>query len=228
MKTQIEIYLGEIEEKLRREQEMVTDAVLDSMKAFDALDLSLASKVKEASRSIEELSDNVEAHVFETIARRQPVARDLRKLAAYLHVAHSFYRMGRYAYKVAHIVYLSQGLQHYKELQILPHMAQMAKRTVDIAMNALLTGDLSGIGELEELEAQIDKETEDMFEEIVGYLRQRQDITRMSLFYILVGRYFERTSDHAFMIAERAIYMVTGKKRKLGLAYRDRKSTAPH
>jgi phosphate transport system protein len=228
MKTQTEIYIEEIEEKLRREQGMATGAILDSMKAFEALDLSLASKVKETSTAIEELSDNVEGHVFETIARRQPVAKDLRKLAAYLHVAHSLYRIGRYSYKIAHIVYLSQGLQHYKELQILPRMAQMAKSTVDIAMNALLTGDLSGIGELEELEARMDRETEDMFEEIVGYLRQRQDITRMSLFYILVGRYFERTSDHAFMIAERAIYMVTGKKRKLGLAYRDRKSTAPH
>ncbi|RDE12895.1 MAG: hypothetical protein C4K47_07140 [Candidatus Thorarchaeota archaeon] len=228
MKTQIEIYLGEIEQKLRREQEITTGAILDSIKAFEGLDLSLASKLKETSTAIEELSDNVEAHVFETIARRQPVAKDLRKLAAYLHVAHSLFRIGRYTYKIAHMVNLAQGLKHYKELEILPRMAETAKKTLDIAMDAVITGDLSHIDELEKLEVQMDKDTEDMFEEIVGYLRERQDITRMSLFYILVGRYYERTSDHAFMIAERAIYMVTGKKRKLGLAYRGRKSTAPH
>ena len=33
-----------------------------------------------------------------------------------------------------------------------------------------------------------------------------------SLYYVIVGRYFERAADNAFSIAERAIYMVTGEK----------------
>ena len=82
--------------------------------------------------------------------------------------------------------------------------------------------------ELEKLEAESDKETEDMFQEISEYLRKMDGIERMSMFYVIVGRYFERAADHAFQMAERAIYMVTGKKRKLGSAYRRTDYVAPH
>jgi phosphate uptake regulator len=50
----------------------------------------------------------------------------------------------------------------------------------------------------------------------------------MAMFYVIVGRYFERAADQAFYIAERAVYMVTGKRRRLGLAYKGTASQAPH
>jgi phosphate transport system protein len=228
MKSQLEFYMAEIEKRLERLQELTTKALRDSMAAFEKLDIALASDVKKQSGDIDELADKVEDNVFETIARRQPVARDLRKLASYLQVAHNLYRVGRYAYKVAHITELCQGLEHYKELETLPHLAELAIETVDIAMNAILKGDLSRIEELEKLEAETDRETEDMFQEISDYLRKMDGIERMSMFYVIVGRYFERAADHAFQIAERAIYVVTGEKRKLGLAYRRTDYIAPH
>ncbi len=228
MKSQLEFYMGEIEKRLERLQELTTKALMDSMTAFEKLDPALASNVKKQSEDIDELADKVEGNVFETIARRQPVARDLRKLASYLQVAHNLYRVGRYAYKVAHITELCQGLQHYKELETLPHLAKLAIETIDIAMNAILKEDLSRIEELEKLESETDKETEDMFQEISDYLRKMDGIERMSMFYVIVGRYFERAADHAFQIAERAIYVVTGEKRKLGLAYRRTDYVAPH
>jgi phosphate transport system protein len=228
MKTQLEFYMAEIEKRLERLQELTTKALMDAMVAFEKLDPDLASNVKKQSGDIDELADKVEDNVFETIARRQPVARDLRKLASYLQVAHNLYRVGRYAYKVAHITELCQGLEHYKELETLPHLAKLAIETIDIAMNAILKGDLSRIEELEKLEAETDRETEDMFQEISDYLRKMDGIERMSMFYVIVGRYFERAADHAFQIAERAIYVVTGEKRKLGLAYRRTDYVAPH
>jgi phosphate uptake regulator len=48
------------------------------------------------------------------------------------------------------------------------------------------------------------------------------------MFYIIVGRYFERAADQAFSIAERATYMVTGERKKLGLAYKGSAPDAPH
>ena len=81
---------------------------------------------------------------------------------------------------------------------------------------------------LEKLEAESDKETEEMFQEISEYLRRQEGIERMSMFYVIVGRYFERAADHAFQMAERAIYMKTGAKKKLGLAYKRKDSIGPH
>ena len=228
MKTQLEFYIEEIANRLRRLYELSSDALMQSMKAFEHLDNELASEVKDFDDDIQELSEKIEANIIETIARRQPVAGDLRKLATYLQVSHHLHRVGRYAYKIAHIVNLCQGLEHYKELESLPYLAELAKNTLNIAMKGILENDLTRIDELEKLEAESDRETTEMFAEIAEFLRTRQDITTMSMFYVIVGRYFERAADQAFSIAERAIYMVTGERKKIGLAYKGSASEAPH
>ena len=227
MSSQLDHYLGEIKKKIRELQEKATDAFMDSMSAFENLDQEKAAKVKEASTEIEELASKIENSVFETIARRQPVAKDLRELATYLQVAHHLYRIGRYSFKIAHIVKLCEGLKHFKELITLPLLARISKDTINYAMKGIIDKDLSMIDELEELEAQSDRETGEMFEEITEYLRKRKDITTMAMYYVIVGRYCERAADHAFSIAERAVYMVTGEKKKLGLAYKDQPDDAP-
>ncbi len=224
----LEFHLKEINKKISEMHEVVIDTFMKSMKAFELLDQSMASEVKEMSQEIEELAQRIEDNVFETIARRQPVAKDLRQLSTYLQVTHHLYRIGRYSYKIAHIVRLCKDLEHFKELISLPLLARIARDTINIAMMGVLQGDLSQIDELEKLEAQSDKETGEMFEEITEYLRKRKDITTMAMFYVIVGRYCERAADHAFSITERAVYMVTGERKKLGLAYKGQSSESPH
>ncbi len=228
MKTQLEFYMDEIEERLRRLHELCTHALKEAMQSFKDLDMDSATNVKELSREIEELAEKVEDNVFETIARRQPVAKDLRKLATFLHISHHMYRLGRYAYKVAHIVKLCEGIEHYKPLETLPRLSELADQCLSIAMSAVLDDDLSRIKELEQLEAESDRETEEMFVEISEYLRKLENIEKMSMFYVIVGRYYERAADHAFQMAERGYYMVTGEKKKLGKAYHRADAPAPH
>ncbi|UCH05177.1 MAG: hypothetical protein JSW05_03155, partial [Candidatus Thorarchaeota archaeon] len=172
LRTQLEIHLEEIARKVRKLHEMSSDAFGQSMKAFEKLDQEQAGNVKTQSATLEEMVENIEASVFETIARRQPVASDLRRLATYLQVAHNLYRVGRYAYKIAHIVNLCEGLEHFKELESLPYLADLAQRTLAIAMKGILDGDLSEVDQLEKLESDSDKETSEMFEEIVEFLRK--------------------------------------------------------
>ena len=228
MATQLEYHLKAIVKRLRTLHELATKSLIDAMSAFKELDQDLAHKVKELTSEIEELSENIESNVFETIGRRQPVAKDLRRLSVYLQISHSLFRVGRYSYKIAHITNLCEGLQHFKELESLPFLAELAKKTLDIAMKGILDEDLSQFDELEKMEAESDRETSEMFEEIAQYLRERDDIEKMALFYIIVGRYCERAADQAFLIAEKAVYVITGERKKLGLAYKGVASQAPH
>ena len=184
MATQLEYHLKAIVKRLRTLHELATKSLIDAMSAFKELDQDLAHKVKELTSEIEELSENIESNVFETIGRRQPVAKDLRRLSVYLQISHSLFRVGRYSYKIAHITNLCEGLQHFKELESLPFLAELAKKTLDIAMNGILDEDLSQFDELEKMEAESDRETSEMFEEIAQYLRERDDIEKMALFYI--------------------------------------------
>lgn len=228
MKTQLEFYLEEIRRRLERLHQLVEKAFLDSMDSFKNLDQEAAAKVKDMADDIDELEEKIEDNVLETIGRRQPVATDLRRLSVYLQTAHNLHRVGRYAYKIAHITYLCKDLQHFKELESLPLLADLAKQTIDIAMKGIIDGDLSKFGDLEKLESDSDRETSEMFDEIAQFLRERDGIEKMALHYIIIGRYCERAADQAFQIAEKAVYMVKGKRVKLGLAYKGRASQAPH
>ena len=149
MKTQLEFYIEEIEKRLERLQEMSVSSFMKAMKAFEDLDQESAAEVKEFTEDIEELQLKIEGDVFETIARRQPVAKDLRKLATYLQVSYHLYRIGRFAHKIAHVTCLSKGIEHFKKLESLPYMADLARKTLDISMKALLKGDLSELKKLE-------------------------------------------------------------------------------
>ena len=172
MGTQLEFYLKEIEKRLRNLHELTAKSLYDAMEAFKELDQGLATKVKELSTEIEEISEKIESSVIETIGRRQPVAVDLRKLSVYLQISHSLFRIGRYSYKIAHITNLCEKLEHFKELESLPYLKDLAIKTLDIAMKGILDHDLSQIDELEKMESDSDRETSEMFEEIADYLRR--------------------------------------------------------
>ncbi|MHA2187769.1 MAG: phosphate signaling complex PhoU family protein, partial [Candidatus Thorarchaeota archaeon] len=121
MTTQLERHMEEIGKRLDDMHKKSSKAFLESMKAFKDLDIDRAASAKKMSEDIEEIGAKIEGNIFETIARRQPVARDLRTLSTYLHVSHHLYRVGRYAFKIAHIVELCEGIEHFKELISLPY-----------------------------------------------------------------------------------------------------------
>ena len=228
MAKRLDFYISGIEERIRTLYDKIGKNLMLAMDSFKALDSNLANKVKQNSAEIEELANKIEENVFETIARRQPVARDLRRLASYLHVSYHLFRIGRYSFKIAHITTLCENLEHFKELQSLPHLAELAVQCLKISEEAILDGNLERINQLEELEAESDRETEEMFIEIAEYLRKMDGIERMAMYYIIIGRYYERAADQAFQMAERGIYIVTGEKRKLGKAFQSREWIGPH
>lgn len=200
---------------------LVASAFKQAMKAFEDLDTELAGEAGAASDQVEELHHMVEDLVFETVSKHQPSGIDLRRLVTYNNTSGCLHKIGRYADKIAKIVELCEGLDHFKELVSLPYLTELAISAIDISMNAVLREELAEIDELEKLEAQSDNETVDMFEEIAEYLGRRRDISELAMYYIIVGRYCERASDQAIRIAESAIFAITGERRELGLVYKN-------
>ena len=200
---------------------LVTSTLKQSMKAFEDLDVGLAGEAGATSDQIEELHHLVEDLVFDTVAKHQPSGTNLRRLVTYNNTSGCLHKIGRYADKIAKIVELCEGLDHFKELVSLPYLTELAISAIDISMNAVLQEELVEIDELEKLEAQSDNETVDMFEEIAEYLGRRRDISELAMYYIIVGRYCERASDQAIRIMESAIFTISGERKELGLVYKE-------
>ncbi len=220
MSSTLDTKTSEIVNHLTTLHSLVTTALVQSMKAFEDIDVDLAAEAGAVSDRVEQLHHLVEGLVFDAVSKHQPEELELRRLVAYRNTSESLHKIGRYASKIVDIVELLQGLDHFKELVSLPYLAELASTAIDVSMRTILEGDLSEIDELEKLEALSDREATDMFEEIAEYLNKRRDISELAMFYIIVGRYCERAADQAIIIAESASYMITGKRVKLGIAYK--------
>jgi phosphate transport system protein len=221
MDSMIESKISEIREHLATLHSLVATAFTKAMKSFEDLDTDLANEAGTVSDRVTELHQLVEDHVFDTVSKFQPTGIELRRLITYNNTSASLHRVGQYADKIARIVEQCEDLDHFKELESLPYLGELALSAIDVSMRSVLDDDLSEIEELEKLEAQSDREAVDMFEEIAEYLSRRRDICELAMYYIIVGRYCERAADQAIRIAESAIYGLTGERRKLGLRYEE-------
>jgi phosphate transport system protein len=197
----------------------VTDALSQSMKAFEDLDSDLAEAVAAISDDVEHIYHTLEDLSYNAITSFQPRDIELRRFIAYLNTANGLHSVGRFATKIGEIVTLCEGLDHFKELETLPYLEELAIAALNISIHAVLEENLAEIDELEKMEAQSDNESAEMFQEIAEHLSNRHDISTIAMYYVIVGRYFERASDQAINIAESAVYLVTGERKKLGLAY---------
>lgn len=221
MNSTLETEISDITEHLTTLHSLVSSALTKAMKAFEDLDVDLADEAGAVSDQIEQLHHLVEDRIFDAVSRNQPIGTDLRRLITYGNVSSSLHKIGRYANKITKIVELCEGLDHFKELVSLPYLAELAISAIDASMRAVLDEDLSEIDEIEKLEAKSDSEAVDMFEEIAEYLSRRKDISELAMYYIIVGRYFERAADQALRITESAIFTITSERRKLGLTYKE-------
>jgi len=212
---------SEITGNLTNLHSLVRAALTKAMKSFEDLDIELADEAGTVSNQVERLHQQIEELVFNTVSKYQPEGIELRRLITYNNTSSCLRRVGQYADKIGKIVEYCEDFDHFKELESLPYLAELAISAIDVSMRAVLDEDLSEISELEKLEAQSDREAVDMFQEIADYLSRRRDISELAMYYIIVGRYCERAADQAIRIAESAIYMITGERTKLGLMYHE-------
>ncbi len=225
MASTLETRTSDITKHLTNLHSLVRTALTKAMEAFEDLDLELADETGRVSYQVEQLHQQVEELVFDTVSKHQPTGVELRRLITYNNTSSCLRRVGQYAEKIGKIVELCEDFDHFKELVSLPYLAELAISAIDISIRAVLTEDLSEIEELEKLEAQSDREAVDMFEEIAEYLNRRRDISELAMYYIIVGRYCERAADQAIRIAESATHMITGERVKLGLLYKEEEAS---
>jgi phosphate transport system protein len=218
----------EFSKSLQEMHKIASSSLIEVMTAFEDLDLELAEGIEDKLESLEQLIFQMEENMIEKLADKLKSTEDLKLLTTYLQASNHLLRVGEYASKIGRIVLLCDGMDHFKELESIPYLAELAKNTLDISINTLLNGDFSEIDELEKLEAEADRETSQMFEEITEYLRSDRNIGLMAMYYVLVGRYCERAADEALAIAQKAFYLHTGVRKRLGLEYRYGDSEAPH
>lgn len=168
--------------------------------------------VHEIERRVDELEVKLEAECLKIIARHQPVAGDLRLVAAILKSLSDLERVGDYAVHVADDARLLASEPPLKRYINLAHMISRLKNMIEAASLAFVQRDASSA----HLAAQVDLEIDDLYEqiqrELVTYMIEDPRTITKALALLRVGRSLQRIGDHVENVLERVQYWVTGER----------------
>jgi phosphate transport system protein len=203
--------LGQLADQLADMCSMVGDAMALATRALLETDLSLAEQVIGDDAKVDDARAKCEEEAYALLALQAPVATDLRTVLAVIHAAESLERMGDLALHVAK----AARRRHPKPVlpeAVRPYFDEMGKVACKMASKAeevIRTQDFNLARALEEA----DDEMDDLHQHLFTVLMDREwphgvaaavDVT-------LLGRFYERFADHAVSVANRVVFVVTGK-----------------
>jgi phosphate transport system protein len=202
--------LDDILAELERMTRTVSAAVRRSTTALLAADIRTAEEVIAADIELDAAGEGVEEQVFELMARQAPVANELRMLVAALRMVADLERMGDLAAhvsKIARLRYPAPAIP--AELQtVIAEMGGVAGRMVDSAGDVIRSRDVEAAQRLESVDDEMDKLRSNQFRLMMDDSWPHG--VEVAVDIALLGRYYERISDHAVSMARRVVYLVTG------------------
>jgi len=184
-------------------------------RAFDALerrDPRLASQAIEADRTIDLLEREVENQVISMIARRQPMADDLRHVVAALRITSDLERIGDLAKNIAKRALATAEEQHPKPVMSgLHHMVELALKQLKEVLDAYAARDPERALVVWRSDDQIDAMYNSLFRELLTYMMEDPRNIGIATHFLFGAKNVERVGDHTTNIAETVHYLVTGR-----------------
>lgn len=188
---------------------LVEKAIDDSISAFFAEDIELATQVIESDRTINDMEKVIEARALSIMLKQQPVASDLRNVSTALKAVTDLERIGDQAADISEIL-LCSG----KEMPKIEHIRQMsklAKRMVAEAVKAFIEQNLELADEIINTDDELDSLFNSVKYDIADALKEQPDNTDAWIDLLMVSKYLERIGDHAVNICEWTQFCITGK-----------------
>jgi phosphate transport system protein len=195
---------------------MVEKALAKSLDALKRRDLEVSSQVIQEDDEIDRQCVQLEEHSIELIATHQPVARDLRRLITTLHIAVELERMGDYAEGIAKISLMMGQEPPLKPLIDIPRMGEKASDMLRRSLDALVNRDTVAAMGVLLADDEVDGLYDQVYRELLTYMIQDPNSIQRATYLLWVAHDLERVADRATNIAERVIYLVTGKNPEVG------------
>lgn len=175
-------------------------------------DSELALNIISSDLAIDEMQCAIEENAILTIARRQPVAIDLRTIIAALRIATDLERIGDLAKNNAKRILAGSG--RAQPTAISANLKSLAERVGDqiaSAMEAFERRDDALARKVWGLDAEIDTMQTSIFRELLTYMMEDPRSIGYCTHLLFCARNLERMGDHATNIAEQVHYVVVGK-----------------
>jgi len=183
----------------------------DSVTALMERHGELAARVIDSDPALDRMEIEAERLAVEIIARRSPVADDLRELIAAIKIASALERIGDYAKNIAkRACALAQDLP-VRQMGMLPEMSGQTRRMILAALDAFLERDSARAVDVWYWDERVDLLYESLFRELLTYMMESPRLITPCTHLLFVAKNLERAGDQATTIAELAYYAIEGR-----------------
>jgi phosphate transport system protein len=187
-------------------------AIADSVDALVRLDTTLAEHVVLVDRSIDALQREIEEKAILTIARRQPMAIDLREIVSALRVSNDLERIGDLAKNIAkRVAELDGEFRPQKLIRGLEHMAALALAQLKQVLDAYAGRELAKALDVWRRDKEVDAMCTSLFRELLTYMMEDPRNITFCIHLMFSAKNIERMGDHTTNIAETVHYMIEGR-----------------
>jgi phosphate transport system protein len=184
--------------------------VADATRALVRSDTSLASEVVQRDVQIDALEREIEAFSIGLLARRQPMAGDLRVVVAAMKAAIDIERIGDYAANAAKRAIVLSSQPPIGSLNGFERMAQLVQENLKAAMDAFVNDDAEAAHRVWEADEPIDAIYNGIFRELLTFMMEDPRNITAATHMLFIAKNLERIGDHTTNIAERIFYAVRG------------------
>jgi phosphate transport system protein len=203
--------LKRLRERLLRMAGRVEQMIADSVRALVEQDVELARRTIEADRLVDRAEMETDELCLVILARRQPVASDLRFVTLSLKMVTDLERIGDLAVNICErAIDLGQEAP-LKPWVDVPRMAAIAQGMVRDAIDAFVAGDAERAQSVVDRDSSLDELYTRVFRELLAAMLHDGSKVERGIHAQSVAKWLERMGDHATNLAEQVVFMVKGK-----------------
>ncbi len=204
--------LQEIMRKVAEMGGLAERQITDATRALVERDTELAERVIATDPTIDTMQHEIEEKAILTIARRQPMAVDLREIVGAMRVCNDLERIGDHAKHIGkRVVALDGDFNTQKLIHGVEHMAALVAAQLKQVLDAYASRDLAAALAVWNGDEEVDNLCTSLFRELLTYMMEDPRNITFCMHLLFCAKDLERIGDHATNIAETVYYMIEGR-----------------
>ena len=204
--------LQEITRKVAEMGGLAERQITDAVQALVDRDTELAERVIATDPAIDTLQHEIEEKAILTIARRQPMAVDLREIVGAMRVCNDLERIGDHAKHIGKRVVALEGDSYPQKLiRGVAHMGTLVSALLKQVLDAYASRDLAAALAVWNGDEEVDALCTSLYRELLTYMMEDPRYITFCMHLMFCAKDIERIGDHATNIAETVYFMIEGR-----------------
>ena len=190
---------------------LVEKQIAEAATALVRRDIELAEAVIAADKRIDTLEADIDVAVVNILAKRQPLAQDLRAVVVAPKIGSNLERIGDYSKNIAkRTSVLVKALPIGSATATVERMCEMVQHMVKDVLDAYVARNQEKASDVRLRDEEVDQMHNTLFRELLTYMMEDPRAITPCMHLLFIAKNVERMGDHTTSIAEQVHYMISG------------------